>query len=558
MANINDFKLVNKKANKYFKFYELSEKIKDDSEKTKLGFYLFILECVTNNTDINELKECIIDTEYRSLVFAEKNDDLGIDAVYIDENELHIQLFNFKYRKKFNPNKGQKLNTLSDSDKFMKAIESENLDGLTDTTKKVISTIINKLNSNEQWKMTLYMVSNENISLEKNSFMENFSESYDMSIQSIILDDIIGYISEKYDDINAKFIIDKSSVMPYKEDELDSDDSYLIKLSLDTLMKITCKDEEIRNNTEDFNLEKISKIEFESKILNDNVRGFLGETKYNSKIIETIESAPQNFFLFNNGITIVAKDVKGKPINGKKMFKCELKGMSVVNGGQTIRSIYKYFENDDSIKSNLSEAFVLVRFISTGDNYELKNNVAEYTNSQNAISVFDIKSINNIQIKLENYLKENDILYVRKAGDTGRTEENYDYRISKEILAQIIYSIKGNPDKATNQKKSLFSNRYDEIFNNDLIFDDAIEYIKNYYEVEKVYQNSKFNGFTSKYLYILYIKAILQELSYEKCIDILEEVISMYKKDEQNLSDARKLIQKAFKSKLDEKLETIK
>ncbi|UDI77511.1 AIPR family protein [Staphylococcus taiwanensis] len=557
MANINDFKLVNKKANKYFEIYDFSKDIRDE-DKTKLGFYLFILECVTNNTDINELKNCVIDTEYRSLVFNEKNDDLGIDAVYIDENDLHIQLFNFKFRSKFKANKGQNLNNLSDSDKFMKVIESENLNNLTKSTKNVISEIIDKLNSNEQWKMTLYMVSNENFGLEKNQFMENFSEVYDMSIKSISLDDIIGYVSEKHDDINAKFIVDKGSVMPYKEDELDSDDSYLIKLSLDILMKITCKDVILRNDIDEFNIKSIEKLEFEPKILNDNVRGFLGETKYNTKIIKTIGESPQNFFLFNNGITIVANDIKGKPINGKKMFKCELEGMSIVNGGQTIRSIYKYFDDDNSLNSKLSKAYVLVRFISTGNNDKLKNNVAEYTNSQNAISVFDIKSINNIQIELERYLKENDILYVRKAGDTGKIEENYEYRMSKETLAQILYSVQGNPDKATNQKKSLFSNRYDEIFNEELNFDNVIEYIKKYNEVEKIYSESSYNGFNSKYLYILYISEQMKGISFEKCIEILEEVISLYKKDEQNLSDARKLIQKAFKSKVDETLSNSK
>ena len=46
MANINDFKLVNKYSKDYFKNIKTNNKI-DESQNKRLGFYLLILECVT-------------------------------------------------------------------------------------------------------------------------------------------------------------------------------------------------------------------------------------------------------------------------------------------------------------------------------------------------------------------------------------------------------------------------------------------------------------------------------------------------------------------------------
>lgn len=93
----------------------------------------------------------------------------------------------------------------------------------------------------------------------------------------------------------------------------------------------------------------------------------------------------------------------------------------------------------------------------------LKNAIAEYTNSQNQISAYDLKSVDAIQIQIENYLKEHDILYVRKAGDVGEANCTYKYRISKEELAQIIYSVQGYPDRVTNMKIKLFTDYYNDI-----------------------------------------------------------------------------------------------
>ena len=51
---------------------------------------------------------------------------------------------------------------------------------------------------------------------------------------------------------------------------------------------------------------------YKEKISSKNIRGFKGETAINERIIDTLLTVPENFFYFNNGITMICKDIKSK------------------------------------------------------------------------------------------------------------------------------------------------------------------------------------------------------------------------------------------------------
>ena len=91
-----------------------------------------------------------------------------------------------------------------------------------------------------------------------------------------------------------------------------------------------------------------------------------------------------------------------------------------------------------------------------------KSQIINYTNEtllylegEEEIPVFIVLSGNAILSKFSETGEEK-ILYIRKAGQLGEDDIDYDYRISKEKMAQIIYSVFGYPDRASNQKKRLF------------------------------------------------------------------------------------------------------
>ncbi|MFS7398816.1 AIPR family protein [Carnobacterium maltaromaticum] len=546
MATINDFKTVNVKSKEYSKYLKISEEQRKING-SRFGFYLLALECITNIKDVDILLEMIIDTDFRSIVFNDKNDDLGVDAVNIDEEERVIQLFNFKYREKFKVNKGQELGDMIDVTKFLVHISSEKLEGVTQITKDKLEKIITALTSDDIWKIELYMVSNENIGLQiESSTVDQFKKNYGMKVGTIVLDDIVSYISDFPEDLSAKFMVDSTSVMTYEIDELSSSKSYLIKLPLIELIRITCKDEKFRNN---INVEysKLQGQKIEMSLLFDNVRGYLGATtKFNSNIISTIEEQPNKFFMFNNGITMTAKNISAGDKNGNKKFECIISGFQIVNGGQTLRTIYEYSEKDFN-EENLANAEVLIRLFQTETDKELTNDIAEYTNSQNAISSIDLKSISNYQIQIGTYLEANGILYVRKSGDTGRKDKDYPLRISMEKTAQLIYSYQGYPDRATNQKKALFEKYYDDIFDvENLSFELLVILITRYYEIENTFIEKNYNVSHQKVLYIIYLMEKIPGKSIIEYIKLLEDYLMTYKKDE-DISPARKLIQKGFK-----------
>lgn len=549
--NINDFKLVNLYSKKYFEYIKLSNKKKEisDINKKRLGFYLLILEAVTGNSDTDELQNAIIDKDYCNIVNEIENDDYGVDVVYIDEDNKKILLFNFKYRETFNKTKGGKEAPLLSSTKFLTTLKNNNFNKVTKLTKEKMLEIRERLKSDEIWDIILYLVSNENISMSEDSqLMDSFKENFGMDIKTINLEDIVNYISERPEGISCSFLADSDSVLTYEENSLSSSKSYLVKLPIATLIRMTTNNDELRNkhNLESFNELKDSKLN--TNILYDNVRGYLGDSKFNKNIIKTLKENPNRFFMYNNGITITAKDVNSIPINGNKKFLFTIKDIQVVNGGQTLRSIYQ-FKNEDFDEEKLADASILVRIFKTENNSDLTNDIAEYTNSQNSISASDLKSINNLQIKIENYLRQYKIDYVRKSGDVELKNTEFK-RITKEKTAQILYSYNGFPDRATNQKSKLFEKYYDEIFDeNNLDFELLYKLIELYFKIEQEYNSLSYEVFPQKIFYIIYLYKYNQNITYT--INTVENSLKEYRKNE-NISDARKLIQKGFKDKLDE------
>lgn len=549
MATLNDFKLITIKSKSYFDYLKVDKDI-PDTEKARLGFYLFALECISNNKEIDDIKGCIIDTDFTRIVFNEENNDLGIDAVTFDDENNQIGLYNFKFRDKFNECKGQNQNDVIISNKFLMAITGGGTSTLTPRTKLAVEKIIKRLDSESIWEMKFYMVSNENRGLPLNDpVLKQMENHFGLKVNSFCLDELSNFISVRPDPIKATVIVNSNSVLSYEEEELSSSKSYLIKVPLFDLIRMTCTDEDLRvkYNNEDVDIFKDASLNY--GVLFDNVRGYLGETRFNLNIYKTLEDEPTKFFMYNNGITMTANFITATPVNANKKWKIELDGLQVVNGGQTLKTIYEFKDNKFNAEA-LASAHILVRLFATGIEKGLTNKIAEYTNSQNAISSIDLKSLDSLQIQIEQFLKEKNILYVRKVGDLGESSVKYDIRISMEKFAQVLYSLLGYPDRASNQKKRLFENYYDEIFSTENFdIEKSAEYIHLYKRITEEYEKSGYTSYEQKIFYVIYLNTKNDNIT--RNIEIVEKALNEYKSKEQ-LSDSRKLIQKGYKDKVDE------
>lgn len=559
MANINDYKVIAQKSKKYFdlllKEFNFNSSL-NEKDKERIGFYLFVLEYLTGKKDISDLTEIITDANFNKIVFDKNFDDLGVDAININEDDNIIQLFNFKYRENFKSGE-QAINETILSTKFINAIINKKSDQLQDKIKNYADEIIEALESKDVWKLKLYIISNEDFKFKKDDNLLNLEKIYGLEITSIGLNEISEFITLRPKSIDAELILDEEAVMTFSESSMVSSKSYILRVSLSEVIRITCNSDESRKKYNIEDVLELGKAKLDFSVLFDNVRGFVTNSKFNKNILKTLENEPSRFFIYNNGLTLTAKDIEVTEVNAGKKIKILLKSIQVLNGGQTLRTIH-YFNglNKKNIEKNLSQAQVSLRVFKVSSDQNLNNRIAEFTNSQNAISNIDLKSLRPEQLQIEQFLNEHSIVYARKSGDIGLDDKkNYDYKISMERFGQILFSLNGYPEKATNQKKSIFDKYYEDIFSNkNLDIKKSPEYIKVYFEIKKKYEESKFSVSEQKIFYILYLNKNTKESDVNKTIEKFEEVIKKFPTEKQ-LSEARKLIRNDFKDFLDKEFE---
>ncbi|WP_245687267.1 AIPR family protein [Streptacidiphilus griseoplanus] len=149
-----------------------------------------------------------------------------------------------------------------------------------------------------------------------------------------------------------------------------------------------------------------------------NIRDSLDESDVNSKIRETLREAPEHFWYFSNGITMLCESIQpiGRALPGK-VGNFQLSGVSVVNGAQTVSAIYRAFTEDTGAAQ---DGRVLVRLISLEDCPPgFGDQVTTTTNTQNPIEERDFKSLDPGQVRLRDdfamLLKRS---YVIKRGET--------------------------------------------------------------------------------------------------------------------------------------------
>lgn len=572
MVTRNEFKLIKSKSIKNFEVLQTNlqnHKLDElsDTDKARLGFYFLGIACATGEKDFDRILNSIIDTHFCGQIFNEEANDYGIDAVLFDEEpddtgERTINLFNFKFRENFREGSIQHLGDIDNTMKFFTAISQGSTEEFEGRPLKKLQKIIECLDSQDMWNIRLFHISNESNKIsndESIAAISRYQQQHDFKYIPVVASDILTYLDDRPSTLQATFVCSVDDVLSFEEDQLSSSKSYLARISIAELIRITSQDFANEFALSDYSTLKNAKLNF--KVLYDNVRGYLGErTTFNKGLKQTLENEPSHFFMYNNGITIITKSIRATPQNGNKKLKIVLDGFQVVNGGQTLRTIYNWkdahFDED-----KMSTASVLVRCFNTGDEADLSNRIAEYTNSQSSINPSDLKSIDPLQIEIEKYLADQQILYVRKVGDTGDTTaiENYTWSITMEKLAQILYTLQGHPERVGTQKKKLFTTYYDEIFNQERFDFNALPHvIKQFhaYAHKDIWPEN--NVYDQKVFYAMYIGHRLDEWKLphdlNEDISLLERTLQEYRKDDQ-IAESRKILNITFKERIDQALE---
>ena len=168
-------------------------------------------------------------------------------------------------------------------------------------------------------------------------------------------------------------------------------------------------------------------------VFSDNIRGFLDYNKTNKKIRETLESDYAEYFPFlNNGITVIAEQVKIPKEMQAGLYPIETKNPVIVNGLQTTHVIYEVYKKN---AIDLENVYVLVRLYETTDP-ELVSKITDATNTQSPINFRDKISNKNFNLYTKTLFELNGIGYLTKRGDT--FENSFSRALSESIHADHL------------------------------------------------------------------------------------------------------------------------
>lgn len=240
------------------------------------------------------------------------------------------------------------------------------------------------------------------------------------------------------------------------------------------------------------------------RLLETNVRSFLQfRGKINSGIRKTINTSPDLFFSYNNGITATADEIKFDPETNKITY---IKNFQIVNGGQTTASLLMTSKKDK--KSDLSNIKVQLKLnvLKPDISDEIVRNISRFANSQNSIKDSDFftnhpfhrrfeefsrriwapKSIHNVrqthwyyERARGSYLTDQAKLSNKKAQEF-KSEHPKDQLISKSDLAKVHLIFNGRPHDSVKGAEIAFrglANIIEKIWekNSDLINEDFFE-----------------------------------------------------------------------------------
>jgi hypothetical protein len=142
-----------------------------------------------------------------------------------------------------------------------------------------------------------------------------------------------------------------------------------------------------------------------------NIRGYLGPSRpVNRAMAFTLKNSPEDFFLLNNGVTIVCTAAQSR--SEGKIDSLVVDSPQIINGQQTTYALHG--AGRQARKANV---FVRVIAVQEGARHDaLIDSIVQGTNSQNTIKASDLRSNDRIQVKLAREFLRRYYFYVRKVG----------------------------------------------------------------------------------------------------------------------------------------------
>jgi hypothetical protein len=526
-----EFSLIRTKAEQKQKEYPLLD--------LSSAFYFVALDLILNLQE-DEIRDSITDSHFLKVASSTSGHDRGIDALYIDESSTPpvIHLFNFKYANTFQ--KAKNNFPAGEIDKVLSFVTSLNQqeDSLVGSVNAVLGSKIQdiwRIFESQNPKFEFHFCSNhfQNIeSSERERFERSIGRGWEVGYH--LAQDFNSYIVS-----SGKQIVDskiKAIDKCYFEKSDGNIRALIMNVDARDLIRISLNNEEIRNRADmdDDDYKTMKSMTILEDAFDDNVRIYQKKSSINKNIkITALSDEADKFFYYNNGVTITCKSFS---YTSRRSPVIELKDLQIVNGSQTIHSLYEAFLEDSD---SFSDIEILCRVCEVKDS-ALSTRIAEYTNSQNPVKSRDIRSVDYIQLSLEKELSPLGKFYERKKNQ--HSDKPKTQRIDAEKAGQVLIALFNcSPYEAKHRKGLIFGDKYEEVFNDEVNADKVLlahslferieeskqEQLQRVINHPEAFEEKSYITYAS--YYILYI---IGELARRKSIDLVfsnvEKIWTLY------------------------------
>lgn len=194
-------------------------------------------------------------------------------------------------------------------------------------------------------------------------------------------------------------------------------------------------------------------ITYGDNLFSANYRGFLGvnkRKKINSGIRNTAEKIPENFWVYNNGITILTTKIE----NEKKQNY--LIGLSIINGAQTTGSIGSL-----ESKVDLTKVKVPARIIECSDSDTISE-IVKFNNTQNKITTWDKFSNSPDQKRIAEEFSSLGHRYSLKRGFSASSQIGIENVIQPSIALEGYYAEANGGKNGVFESEKMYRIAFDE------------------------------------------------------------------------------------------------
>lgn len=348
--------------------------------------------------------------------------DMAIDAYSIHEETKDIYLIQNKY---FSDDTQLSTEYIK-NDFLIRGITA--LENGTYSRSEELQSAFNKYKDNSEFKVYLQLfVTNNKYNKEADVYIKEFNKAHPRYEAKIYyLDDIkeLYYGDMKQEQKNIKVrveSINKGTILNINTEDYKLENVIDAKYVLTPVVSL-------------YNLYKKS-LKDKYSIFDMNIREYLGNKGVNKQIYSTLldKNDRKNFFYYNNGVTIICSKM-GKISTQASDYNMnvgfEIENPQIVNGCQTVNSIYQALNNMDpnELEREFKDCFVMLKILEINQSSEftkLYKDIVKYNNSQNSIDEKTFAANKNEFIRLQEEFENKGFLLLIKQSDKHSYSEKY-------------------------------------------------------------------------------------------------------------------------------------